>query len=334
MMRRRVKTILTMLAASAVLVLVLGVTQASAAGPLAGKKVGLLFCTEANPFCNSWIKTFKAQLKAQGAEVTVLTSVFDPAVDAQHMSQFIAQKPDLIVITPADPNAILPSVARAKAAGIKIINAIGRMTPAGQKLITSSVLTDNEALGRFAAQNLVEGMQAAGYTKGNVIELTGTATQFIVQDRVVAFKAELAKHPEYKLVAVEDTNWDQAASAKVTQQLLAKFKAQGGIQGAYGMADNMAVGIVQGAQQAGVKIGVADKGLIVTGSNCLSVGIDAIKAGTMFGTATQAPYSEASAAAKVAIDVLNGKTVAPISKVTEYRITKENVAKFAKLCTF
>ena len=50
------------------------------------------------------------------------------------------------------------------------------------------------------------------------------------------------------------------------------------------MADNMAVGIIQGAKQAGVTVGAGKKGLVVTGSNCLSVGIKAIKAGTEYGT--------------------------------------------------
>ena len=109
-----------------------------------------------------------------------------------------------------------------------------------------------------------------------------------------AFKAYLKKYPQYKIVAIQDANWDQATSAKDTQQLLSKYASQGGIQGAYGMADNMAVGIIQGAKQAGVPIGVAKKGLIVSGSNCLAVGIKAIKAGLEYGTGTQAPQVEAA----------------------------------------
>ena len=66
------------------------------------------------------------------------------------------------------------------------------------------------------------------------------------------------------------------------------------------MADNMAIGIIQGAKQAGVPVGVAKKGLIVTGSNCLAVGIKAIKAGQQYGTGTQAPQVEAALAVKVA----------------------------------
>lgn len=311
----------------------LGATASRTAGPLDGKKVGLEFCTDQNPFCAAWIKAFKGYLEGKGATVTVLTSPFDPAKDASNMNQLIAGSPDLIAVTPADPNAIVPSLARAQKAGIKLLNTIGRLTPAGNKYVVASVLTDNAALARFAAQNIDEGLKRIGVAHGQVMMLTGTATQLIVQDRVKAFKAELAKRG-HKLVATQDTNWDQATSAKVAQQLLAKFQSKGGIQAAYGMADNMAVGIIQGAQQAGVKVGVAKKGLIVSGSNCLSVGIKAIRDGLQFGTATQAPLTEATAAAKAAEAILLGKAVPKVSYVTEYRITKANVGKFAKLCSF
>jgi len=317
----------------AVAYLAVGASASRTAGPLDGKTVGLTFCTDQNPFCAAWIKAFKGYLEGKGAKVTVLTSVFDPATDANNMNQLIAAKPDLIAITPADPNAIVPSLVKAQAAGIKVINTIGRLTPAGQKLVVGSVLTDNAALGRFAADNIAEGLKKLGIKSGNVMMLTGTATQLIVQDRVKAFKAAIAKDG-YKLVATQDTNWDQQASAKAAQQILAQYKSKGGIQAAYGMADNMAVGIIQGAKQAGVKVGVPNKGMIVTGSNCLSVGIKEIQKGTEYGTATQAPLIEATTAAKAAEQVLLGKSIAPVTYVHEDRITQANVAKFSKLCSF
>ena len=301
---------------------------------LAGKKVGVIICTNQNPFCAAWSNTVKRGLEKQGASVTVLSSVFDPAVDAQNMNRLIADRPDLIISVPASASAIVPSYVRAKRAGIKLLGAIGRQSPAGAKLVDAEARTDDRALGRFAAQNVVEGMKKAGYAKGNVIALTGTASQNNVTDRMGAFRAYLKKFPQYKLVAVEDTNWDQATSAKVAQQLLSKYASTGGIQGAYGMADNMAIGIIQGATQAGVPLGVAKKGLIVTGSNCLSVGIKAIKAGQQYGTATQAPQVEAALAVKVATQILTGAKHPKVSYVREYRITKANVATFTKVCTF
>ena len=226
--------------------------------------------------------------------------MFDPAVDAQNMNRLIADKPDLIISVPASASAIVPSYIRAKAAGIPILGAIGRQSADGAKIVTAEARTDDPSLGRFAAMNLVEGMTKAGFKSGNVIALTGTASQNNVTDRMAAFNAYMKKFPQYKVVAIEDTNWDQATSAKVAQQLFSKYASKGGIQGAYGMADNMAVGIIQGAKQAGVKIGVAKKGLVITGSNCLAVGINAIKSGQQYGTGTQAPQVEAALAVKVA----------------------------------
>lgn len=336
MTRRATRRILLVtLAIAAAAIFVAGALAApTGPQPLKGKRVGVIICTNQNPFCSAWTNTLKDALQGQGASVTVLTSVFDPSTDAQNMNRLIAEKPDLIVMAPASATAIIPSLVRAKQAGINVLVALGRLTDEGAKLVTASALTDDRALGKFAAQNLVEGMQKAGYAKGNIIALTGTATQLNVVDRMSALKAYLKGYPQYKLVAVEDTNWDQAKSAQVAQQLLSKYASKGGIQGAYGMADNMAVGIIQGAQQAGTPLGVAKKGLIVVGSNCLSVGINAIKAGTEYGTATQSPALEASTAAKVATTILTGGTPPKTTFVQEQRITQANVGAFVKACTF
>jgi ABC-type sugar transport system substrate-binding protein len=97
----------------------------------------------------------------------------------------------------------------------------------------------------------------------------------------------------------------------------------------------MAVGIIQGAKQAGVPVGASKKGLIVTGSNCLVVGINAIKQGQEYGTGTQAPQVEAALAVKLAGEALSGKSLSPkVQYVQEQRITQANVAQFSKVCTF
>src|SRR5215831_11161314 len=177
-------------------------------GALGGKKVGVIICTNQNPFCAAWANSVKSGLEKQGATVTVLTSVFDPAVDAQNMNRLIADKPDLIISVPASASAIVPSYIRAKQAGIPVLGAIGRQSADGAKLVTAEARTDDPSLGRFAAMNLVEGMRKAGFKSGNVIALTGTASQNNVTDRMGAFKAYMAKFPQYKIVAIEDANWD------------------------------------------------------------------------------------------------------------------------------
>ena len=105
-------------------------------GALDGKNVGVIICTNQNPFCAAWANTVKSGFEKQGASVTVLSSVFDPAVDAQNMNRLIADKPDLIISVPASASAIVPSYIRAKRAGIPIL---GRdRPPVGRRARRSS----------------------------------------------------------------------------------------------------------------------------------------------------------------------------------------------------
>jgi ABC-type sugar transport system substrate-binding protein len=300
----------------------------------ASKKVVYLGCDEANPFCASYNKTMETTLKNAGFSVSSLYNNFDPSVQAQQMSQATAQKPDAIVVFVADSTAIVPSLARASAAGIPVM-VVGTAVPASAlKYVTLMNLQNSSALGTFAAQNIVEGLQKQGMTKGNVIALTGTSSQIDVQQRMAAFKAYLAKYPQFKLVAVENANWDGVQSASLAKALFAKYASQGGIQGVYGMADYMAVGAINAAKGAGLKAGLP-KGIIFTGSNCSGAGVAALKDGTLYGDATQSPKVEAAAAGKQVVAALNGTM--PAKKTTyniEARVTKANLAKYAAVCTY
>jgi ribose transport system substrate-binding protein len=324
------------LVALAAVAAVIGVAYVATAGSAttASKKIIYLGCDESNPFCASYNKTMETALQKAGFSVSSLYNNFDPSAQAQQMSQATAQKPDGIVVFVADSTAIVPSLARASAAGIPVM-VVGTAVPASAlKYVTLMNLQNSTQLGAFAAQNLVEGMKSEGLKSGNVIALTGTSSQIDVQQRMAAFKSYLAKYPQFKLVAVENANWDAVQSASDAKALFAKYASQGGIQGVYGMADYMAVGAINAAKGAGLKAGLP-KGVIFTGSNCSTSGVQAIKAGTLYGDATQSPKVEAAAAASQIVAALNGK--APANKTTynaEARFTMGNLAKYAAECTY
>ena len=297
------------------------------------KKVIYLGCDQSNPFCASYNKTMETTLKKAGFSVSSLYNSFDPSVQAQQMSQATAQRPDAIVVFVADSTAIVPSLARANAAKIPVM-VVGTAVPASAlKYVTLMNLQNSRLLGKFAAQNLVEGMKKQGLKSGNVIALTGTSSQIDVQQRMAAFKSYLAKFPKFKLVAVENANWDGVQSASLAKALFAKYASKGGIQGVYGMADYMAVGAINAAKGAGLKAGLP-KGIIFTGSNCSSSGVAAMKDGSLYGDATQSPKVEAATAAKQIVAALNGKVKKKITYNAEARITKANLAKFAAVCTY
>src|SRR5882757_9552999 len=225
---------------------------------------------------NPWSKAFNHgvidPLEAEGAEVTYLQDPFNPQIEVENLNRAIAAQPDMIILLGLDYPSLVPGLTRAEAAGIPVFNMSSPPTPA-EELVTASIESNHVELGEFAAENIIEGLSDQGIEEGNVIAITGTAGLSQVLVRMESFEKTMEeKAPDLKLVAVKDGNWDQATSQKLAQQLFAQYQSKGGIQGAYGMADNQALGIIQAAKEAGMEVG--GKGLIVTGSNCFQAGLE------------------------------------------------------------
>jgi ABC-type sugar transport system substrate-binding protein len=299
-----------------------------------GKSVILIDGSESNPWIAAYNRTFSNVLKAKGVEVSVLSNNFDSAVEAQRIDQAISLRPDLIAVGVQDANGVVAGFTRAKQAGIPVVIVVNPASARVVALSAGQFVDNHAALGRFAAMNIQQGLAARGLKRGNVIVITGSSSQLGVQLRLAAFRKQLAKTPGFKIVEVQDGAWDPVKSGQIAEQLFAKYANRGGVHAAYGMSDLMATAIARSAQTAGLKVGLKAKGLIVSGSNCGSDGIKAIKAGTLIGGATQAPTVAATTAAKQVLKVLAGQKVAKTVLVPEKRITRANVNAYAKICTY
>lgn len=322
-------------AVGAIVVLGLTMVGASAAAPaaakpLAGKTVTVVSLPNSNPWAAVYNTTIKKYLGAMGAKVNVIGST-DSATQVQLLNTAVAQHPDLIFLEALDSDAVAPAIAKAKAQGVTILNTDG---PAA-KSVTSGlhqVLSDNYSLGRFAAMNLIQGLKQEHKSKASIGVIEGTAAMLVTQDRMRGFYNVLKKYPQYKVVSVQDGNWDPVLSGRIATQMFAKY-GKSGLQGMYGMADYMAVPIVTAAKQAGINVGAGHGGLIVTGSNCFKIGIDAIKAGTLYGTATEDPGTLSLLAAKYGANLLQGKKVPLVETVAEHRVTAADLGKYAAQCS-
>jgi ABC-type sugar transport system substrate-binding protein len=299
-----------------------------------GKRVMLLGTSNSNPYIGAWTATFIKFATQAGMKVTNLSSNYDAAVQSQQVDDAIAQKFDTIVIVYVNDQAIIPALTRAKAAGIPVVLVVTPLKKDYEELFMSYIGTDHADLGRLAAEGMVKGLMAEGKTKAQIVAVTGVAQQLNVQTRIAAFKEVLAKHPDFELVAIEDGKWNTALSEKITGELLVRFNARGGVDGVFAMADNQATGAIQAIESAGLKVGVANKGIVVVGSNCMKDGILHIKSGQQYATATQIPTEEAEAAAKKIAAYFNGEKLKKYELVPVYGITQENVDKFAPGCSY
>jgi len=302
---------------------------ASASG-LHGKTVTIVSVANSNPWAAVYNSTITNYLQSRGATVHLLASN-DPAAQVQLLNNAVAQHPDLVFLEALDSKAVAPAIAKAKAAGVTIVNTDGPADPAVASGL-HQVLSDNRQLGAFAAENLVQGLQEEHRTSANIGLITGTAAMLVTQDRLKGFYSVMRKHPQYKVVATEDGNWDPVKSGQEATQLLSKY-GQTGLQGMWGMADYQAVPIVTAAKQAGIPIGVKHNGLIITGSNCFKIGINAIKSGEMFGTATEDPGTISLQAAQYGAALLEGKKVPLTETVQEHRVDPSTLAQYEAQCS-
>jgi ABC-type sugar transport system substrate-binding protein len=300
---------------------------------LKGKKVAYVACSDLNRWCREFRHQIVPALEAKGVIVTDLQDPYDPVLQAQHLDQAVAQKPDLIALLATNARSVVPGLRRAKAAGIPVINLVGPTVPESEPYFKASIENNHRELGEFAATNLVEGLKKENRTTANVFVVTGAQVQPEVAVRMDGFKSVMDKYPEYKIVDIQDGNWDQGKTAEIARTLFAKYADKGGIQGAFGMADHMAAGIIEAAQQAGIPVGVDKNGLVVVASNCFKIGTVNVGNGLQYGSATQAADPTAAFVLPLLEKALAGQDIPKRSLMTEGRITKQTLDKYLEYCS-
>jgi len=155
---------------------------------LKGKKVAYVACSDLNRWCREFRHQIVPALEAKGVIVTDLQDPYDPVLQAQHLDQAVAQKPDLIALLATNARSVVPGLRRAKAAGIPVINLIGPAVPESEPYFEASIENNHRQLGEFAATNLVEGLKKEGRTTANIFVVTGAQVQPEVAVRMDGFK--------------------------------------------------------------------------------------------------------------------------------------------------
>lgn len=320
-----------------VLTILIGVNgafvQSVAASP-EGKRVAYLTASTKNPFIAALANSLEKRATELGMKITVFGSPFDPALQARQMDDAIAQKYDMIALTAVSENAILPSLKRAKDAGIPVILSNTPGKKGNEELWVSWVGENHYELGRVTGEAVVKALNMNGRKGGKVALVTGALMEGVAPHRVAGFKEVVSKDPNIEIVAIEDAHWSTSQSEKIAGQLFARFASKGGLDAIYGMADNQAGAIVQAAEDAGIKLGTGKDELVVVGSNCMKVGIDHIKSGKMYSTGTQLPTVTGRRTAELMADFFNGKTIPKEVVLPAVLITKENISDYEAPCSY
>lgn len=310
----------------------LALGMASAQAQVNGKRIAYLTATTSNPFIAALAATIQSESEKNGMTATVLTSPYDAALQSQQVSDVIAKGYDALVITPISERGIIPALVAAKNAKLPVFVVNSPVADGNDGLYESFIGEDHVVLGKLTGEALATALKDRKNPK--VALVTGSLAEGVAPRRLQGFKAAVAAHPEIKIVATEDAKWDTAASERIAGQLFARFAAQGGLDAVYGMADNMAHGVILAAKAAGVPLGTGKGELVVVSSNCMKFGVDHIRNGEQYSTATQMPVRTGKAAVATVVDFLNGKPVEKHNYLKMAAITKANLAEYADACTY
>ncbi|WP_133011340.1 substrate-binding domain-containing protein [Marinomonas flavescens] len=224
----------------------------------------------------------------------------DVALQQQQFNAAITQGAKVIVLDPVDSSAAASLVNMAQSEGIKVI-AYDRPIPA--KAANYYISFDNKGIGRSIAQSLVKDLERTGVPKdkGGIIEINGSPTDGAAR-LVRAGVHEGLKNSGYTTLAEYDTpNWVPAKAQSWTSGQIARFGSN--IHGVVAANDGTGGAAVAAFKAAGVTPIPP-----VTGDDATIAGLQLIIAGDQYNTISKPSEIVARAAAKVAVEMLHGKT--------------------------
>jgi ribose transport system substrate-binding protein len=188
----------------------------------------------------------------------------------EQMSQVedvVISRPDAIVFTPVDSQAMVPGVEQLNAAGIPIVN-ITDPVLGGSRV--SFMGCDEFNLALNTGRYLLDAIGAAG----NVVILEGVGGSINSNNRVGGFMAAVEEYPDVTLLASQPGNFQRLQALQVMENLIQSYPQ---IDGVLAANDSMALGAVEA-------LDAANRDALVVGLNGTKEAIDAIKAGTLLAS--------------------------------------------------
>lgn len=288
-----------------------------------GAKIILVTLTDVCEYCAMHRRAFLKAAEELGMEVEVRSSEFDTRVQAGEIDWAIAQKPDAIVLWPAEGDSrIIEAIRKIDQADIPLVLTNSKPDDRYEDLWDVYTGPNDLANGELAAKALLQGFQAKGFgTSGRIFIIEGEPGSIPQIDRTDGFERILAgTAPGIEVVAKRSANWQQAEADKAATELFAEIHP--GVQGVYAQADNMLAGVIAAAERGGIDL--AD--MVLVGSNCSIEGVTAIMAGTQYASVLQSPIDDGALAPRTVADLLDGKRLPREIYLPHTIVTKQNIA--------
>jgi len=256
-------------------------------------KIGASLLTQQHPFYIELAAAMREEAQADDAALTISIANQDLNKQLSDVEDFIVRRMDVIIISPVDSKGVVAALAKAQAAGIKVITVD---IPAERGQVVSHIGTDNYTGGVKAGELMAELLGG----KGKVAIIDYPSVQSVV-NRIRGFKEALKAYPEVTIVA-QQTGSTRAAALAVAQNML---QANPDIDGIFGFGDDAAL-----AATVAVKTARLEDQVKVIGFDGMQEARDAVDSDpVMAGVIQQFPQEMGKRAIQTALKVIAGEAV-------------------------
>lgn len=274
-------------------------SQSSETSPSASadKPLKFAWCAahQTNDFQTTIANAAKAEGEKLGVEVVIFDGKNDAATQIGQIESAVDQGYDGIAFEPINVDAVAQVVKYANDHNVPIINVVGSMTD-WQNNVAAYVGGDNVTAGNLEMSKVVELLGG----KGNIAIINGPMGSDPQIQRHKGYDEVLAKNPDIKVVCEDAADWQTDKALTIVENWLQSGKD---INAIVVQNDGMAVGAGKAVKDSGLP------GIIITGIDATSDGINAIKSGMMTGTVSQDPAGQATMGIDTLYKVVKGETL-------------------------
>ena len=279
--------------------------------------IALVMKTLTNPFFVEMEKGARQAEAELGFNLLVKTGAEETSIEQQIaiIKSLIAEHVDAIVIAPADSTNLIPVLKEAQDAGIVIVNVDNPLNAnvAAQMQLTGVpiVTVDNEYGAYLSTKQIADQVHKA--TKAIILE--GIPSAANAEARKNGALRAFGEQPLIEIVAIESAHWKIDEAHDVVLNLYIHHPDIGMI---FAANDMMALGALRY---------LADEhktDVLVAAYDALDEAKAALLNGTLQATVDQQAARQAYTAIQIAVRVLNGEAVEPVTLVDVKLITKAN----------
>jgi ribose transport system substrate-binding protein len=295
--------------------------QATASGSTktaSSHTVALVMKTLTNPF---FVEMEKGARKAEseiGIQLIVKTAAQETSIQQQIeiVEELIKSKVDAIVIAPGDSKELIPSLKKAQAAGIKVVNIDNRLDEDLSKKLGLTgvpfISVDNEKGAYLSAKFISDKIKTP--TKAVILE--GIREARNAQDRMTGALRAFKENPNINMVASETAHWKIDEAHDVTAHL---FETNPSIGAIFCANDMMALGAVQFLDEKHLS------NVLVAGYDNLDDARQAIRDGKLAVTIDQQASLQGYTGVQYAVKMINGEIMPVETFVDVIPVTQQNI---------